>query len=139
MMTRHKGFTLMEIILVVVIIGMLAAIVMPSVDDVVNKARIATARSELASLKDALTRYEAAAAAYPTTAEGLEALVEKPASWPEDVPWQRFLDRRSVPADPWNEDYVYRCPGTLNPNSYDLLSKGPDRTEDTDDDIDLTE
>jgi len=139
MMTRRKGFTLMEIILVVVIIGMLAVIVMQNMDGVINKARVSKAKSELASLHAALKRYEAEATAYPTTAEGLTALVEKPASWPEDVTWQRLLDRRSVPKDPWKQDYVYRCPGTLNPDSYDLLCAGPDRAEDTDDDIDITE
>ncbi|NLF32623.1 MAG: type II secretion system major pseudopilin GspG [Planctomycetes bacterium] len=138
-MPRHKGFTLMEIILVVVIIGMLAVIVMQNMDGVMNKARTSTAKSELATLHAALKRYEAEAAAYPTTAEGLEALVTKPASWPQDVTWQRFLDRRSVPKDPWKQPYVYRCPGTLNTDSYDLLCAGPDRTEDTDDDIDITE
>lgn len=138
-MTRDKGFTLMEIILVVVIIGMLAVIVTQNMDGVMNKVRTKKAEAELSVLRDALINYETTATQYPTTAEGLEALVEKPASWPEDVDYKRFLDRRSVPTDPWKNDYIYRCPGELNPDSFDLLCAGPDGTADTDDDIDITE
>ncbi len=138
-MTCRKAFSLMEIILVVVIIGMLAALVIPRMIGATAKARIATAKSDVSSIRTALTMYESEAARFPTTAEGLKALIEKPASWPEHATWAPFLEKRSVPQDPWGNDYVYRCPGTLDPDGFDLLCTGPDGEEGTDDDIDPTE
>ena len=138
-MKNRKAFSLMEIILVVVIIGMLAGLVVPRMIGTTAKARISAAKSDLASFHTALTNYETEAARLPTTAEGLNVLVVKPPSWPEHVEWSRFLESRSIRPDPWGNPYVYRCPGTINPDAYDLFSAGPDGTESTDDDIDITE
>ncbi len=134
---RPKGFSLMEIILVVMIIGMLAALVMPRLVGMIGKARIKTTMSQLALFKTALTRFEFASGRYPSTIEGLEALIAEPATWPTQVEWERYLDSKVIPVDPWGEAYVYR-ESTAADADYDLFSKGPDRIEGNEDDIDNT-
>jgi len=138
-MRHRRAFSLMEIILVVVIIGMLAALVVPRMIGATAKARVSKATVEISNMRSALGEYEAEAQRFPTTAEGIKALIEKPAGWPEHVTWRRFLEKRSLPIDPWGNEYVYRCPGTLDPDGYDLFSTGPDGEEGTEDDIDPTQ
>jgi general secretion pathway protein G len=81
----------------------------------------------------ALDAFEIDLSRYPTTAEGLKALVEKPAS--DASEWQQAYLKRDIPKDPWGNDYVYRYPGQYNENGYDLYSLGPDRKLGGDDDI----
>lgn len=138
-MCSRKAFSLMEIILVVVILGMLAALVAPRLFKTAEKGRVSTAMAQIAYFKTALTEFETTGAYYPSTAEGLAALVAKPANWPEGAQWRRFLDGQTIPLDPWNRPYVYRCPGTVNTDGYDLFSSGPDGSERTDDDIGNTQ
>ena len=71
----------------------------------------------------------------PRGAEGLRALVERPQSLPPTANWSRYLDESYVPKDPWGNDFVYRQPGRVNPDGYDLFSPGPDGRADTEDDI----
>jgi general secretion pathway protein G len=125
----------MEIILVVVIIGILAALVMPRLVGQTEKARANAARTQLAVLNLSLARFESDVQRFPTTAEGLKALVDRPDALGADVPWQRYLEQRTIPLDPWGHEYIYRFPGTLNTDSYDLISVGPDGKEGTSDDI----
>lgn len=132
---RRRGFTLMEIILVVVIIGILAALVGTRLVGKAQQARETAATAQIANLRTALAAFERDAGRYPTTAEGLDALVNRPGGLPADAQWERYLDERTVPADPWGRPYVYRQPGSMNPDGYDLLSRGPDGVEGTDDDI----
>ena len=134
-MRKTKAFSLMEMILVVVIIGLLAALVLPRFVGWGEKARKAAAASQVSSFKTALGSFERACGRFPTSAEGLRALIERPAGLPETAEWERFLDEQNVPKDPWQNDYIYRCPGTVNTDDYDLLSAGPDGREGTDDDI----
>ena len=134
-MRKTNAFTLMEMILVVVIIGLLAALVLPKVVGWGEKTRKTAALAQVSSLKTALGGFERACGRFPTTAEGLRALIEKPAALPEGSQWERFLDESIVPNDPWGREYVYRCPGTVNTDGYDLLSLGPDGQEGTDDDV----
>jgi general secretion pathway protein G len=133
-MRRLTAFTLMEMILVVVIIGLLAALVLPRVVGWGEKARIAAAKAQIGSFKTALGGFERAVGRFPSTSEGLRALIEKPPNLPEGVEWERFLDESVIPQDPWAGEYVYRSPGAVNPD-YDLFSRGPDGQEGTDDDI----
>ena len=131
----------MEIILVVVIIGMLAAVVLPRLVGMAEKGRISAAKAQISSFKLALGRFESDGGHFPSTAEGLKALVVKPSNWPQDPDrqWQRFLDKREIPRDPWGNDYVYRFPSSVDAEDYDLFSAGPDGKEDTDDDIGNTQ
>ena len=133
---NSKGFTLVEILLVMVIIGVLAAMVVPKMAGQGKKARIAAARVDIdANLATALDMYELDNGAYPTTEQGLKALLHKPTTGPEPLNWNGpYLKKRRLPKDPWQREYVYVSPGTHNPDEYDLSSYGPDGLE-SDDDI----
>ncbi len=138
-MKDRPGFTLIEMILVVVIIGLLAALVLPQFIGRTRQAEITNAEAQIESFKTALGQFEMDAGRFPTTAEGLEALVERPSGLRESVQWRRYLDESEVPRDPWGNEYVYRHPGTVNEASYDLFSPGPDGEPGTEDDIGNTD
>ena len=134
-MPKRKSFTLMEMILVIVIIAMLATLVLTQIAGRGKEARIGVAKSQISSLKTALNAFELDCGRFPSAAEGLTALVEKPAGLPESAKWRQYLDESRVPLDPWDRSFIYRYPGTVNEGGYDLLSAGPDGKEGTDDDI----
>jgi len=134
MKTRHnkeRGFTLIEVMVVVVILGILAAILVPKVMDRPDQARKTKARQDIRALEAALNLYKLDNFVYPTTDQGLEALVEQPSS-PEPPNWKAggYVDR--LPKDPWNQDYLFLSPGEHG--SIDIFSMGPDQTP-SDDDI----
>jgi len=131
----NKAFTLTEILLVIIIIGVLAGMVIPNLAGKSKEARIAAAKADIeANLAVALDMYELDNGAYPTTSQGLKALVHKPSEPPEPVNWNRaYLKKRVVPKDPWKNEYVYESPGTHNPDGYDLSSLGPDGVKSADD------
>lgn len=128
---RASGFTLIEVMVVVVILGILAAILVPKVMDRPDQARITKAKQDIRSLEAALNLYKLDNYVYPTTDQGLEALVEKPSS-PEPKNWKDggYLDR--VPLDPWQQPYLYLSPGQHG--AIDIMSTGPDQ-QPSDDDI----
>jgi len=128
----RAGFTLIELLLVMVIIAILAAVVVPKFVGRGQQARITAARADIASLELALDAMEIDTGRYPTTEEGLNALMQQPANVRD---WHGpYLSR--APQDPWGNPYVYRYPGQHNPNGYDLFSMGPDMQEGGGDDID---
>jgi len=131
----QKGFTLVEILLVVVIILVLAAMVIPNFAGRGEQARVAAAKADIeANLSMALDMYEIDNGRYPTSDQGLKALVQKPSSEPVPINWTRsYLKKRQIPKDPWGIDYVYASPGQHNTDSYDLSSVGPDGVESQDD------
>ncbi len=90
-----------------------------------TSSRIGAARAQLSSLSTALNMFEVEHGRYPTTAEGLQALVVRPSDIPADK-WHPYLDPPAVPLDPWGHPYVYRCPGVHKPEGFDLYSCGPD-------------
>lgn len=132
------GFTLIEILVVIVIIAVLATLVAPNVFRHVGAARDATARSQIEMLGAALDAYRLDNGRYPTSEQGLAALWTRPTRDPVPSNWRGPYLRKEVPADPWDRPYVYRVPGTESGTGYDLLSYGGDgQAGGTGDDADL--
>lgn len=130
MKKQTSGFTLIELLLVLVILGVLAALVVPKFVGYGEKARVTRAGTDIATLEDALDRFDLENGRYPTSEEGLRALVEAP---PGLAKWNGPYIKRGVPTDPWGNAYQYRYPGMHNPKSPDLFSLGPDGREGNDD------
>ena len=120
--TAVSGFTLIEVMVVVIILGVLAAIVVPRVMERPDEARITKAKQDIRALEAALNLYKLDNFTYPTTDQGLEALVQKPAGSPEPKNWKKYMDR--LPKDPWGEPYQYLSPGTKG--EVDIFSLGAD-------------
>jgi len=120
--TGTSGFTLIEILVVVVILGILAAIVVPRVMEHPGKARQVAARQDIQAIITALSTYKLDNFTYPTTEQGLDALVRKPGGTPEAPNWHQYLDK--VPKDPWNRPYMYLHPGAHG--DIDVFSYGAD-------------
>jgi len=128
-----KGFTLIELLVVIVILGILAAIVVPRITGRVDEARIEATKVQIKAIKDSLEQYKLDNGFYPTTEQGLRALVEKPNSPPVPTRWRQYLDK--LPKDAWGNDFIYISPGVQRP--FELRSLGPDGKEGTEDDIDV--
>ena len=123
---RRPAFTLIEVLVVIVVISVLAAIVGPEVFRHVDTANEAAARTQIESLGAALDSYRLDNGRYPTTAQGLDALREIPTADPRPTNWRGPYLTREVPLDPWDAPYVYVSPGAMNTHSYDLMSLGGD-------------
>lgn len=121
-----SGFTLIEMIVVIAIIGTLAMLVGPSVLRNVGEANVTAARTQIETLAVALDAYRLDVGAYPTTEEGLSVLRVRPLAGAAAGAWRGPYLRKRVPADPWGRPYVYQSPGSHNPDSYDLYSLGRD-------------
>lgn len=126
--STERGFTLIEIMVVILVLGILAALVAPNVFQHVGTAKDAAARSQIELFGAALDAYRLDNDAYPSTTQGLEALRREPLSQPRPRNWRGPYLRREIPADPWGRPYEYRSPGEANPWSYDLVSYGRDGT-----------
>lgn len=130
---NNRGFTLIELMMVVIIIGILAAIVVPRFVGQTGKAKIAVAKIVIRNISVALDRYEMENGAFPSTEQGLKSLMEKPTSAPVPRDWSGpYL--KEDPKDPWGNQYQYRRPSQNNLD-YDLWSWGPDGKDGTEDDI----
>lgn len=133
----EAGLTLIEILVVLAIIGLLVGVLVTKTDKIFGSSQVAVAGIFVReSSKIPLTTYKHDLGDYPTTAEGLQALVAAPASRADR--WRGpYLETTGgkLPLDPWGEPYQYRYPGTKNPSGYDLYSKGPDHQAETPDDI----
>lgn len=124
---------------VITVIAILATLVAPNVFRHVGTAMDATARSQIEMLGAALDAYRLDNGRYPTTQQGLQALVSAPSSDPRPRSWRGPYLRKDVPLDPWNNAYVYRSPGEANPNGFDLMSYAADgRPGGEGDDADIT-
>lgn len=136
MKNRHiqarRAFSLMELLLVLVILGILAALVVPRFAGRTEDARRKAAQADVSSIETVLGAFEIDNGRYPTNEEGLQALLTSPSGV---TGWRGPYLTRGMPKDPWNNDYIYRYPGQKNPNGYDLYSVGPDGREGGDDDI----
>jgi len=120
------GFTLIEILVVIAVISLLAALVAPNVFQHVGTAKDAVARSQIEMLGAALDAYRLDNGRYPTTQQGLEALWSEPTAEPRPSNWRGPYLRKQVPLDPWNSAYLYVCPGEVHLTGYDLVSLGAD-------------
>ncbi|WP_422133311.1 type II secretion system major pseudopilin GspG [Endozoicomonas sp. ALD040] len=129
MMTRQvqRGFTLIEIMVVVVILGILAAMVAPKILSRPDQAKITVARSDIETLSQALELYRLDNGFYPSTDQGLDALIKKPTIAPEPRNWNPEGYLKKAPVDPWGNAYIYLQPG--NHGKYDLYSQGADGRE----------
>ncbi|HEX8696813.1 MAG TPA: type II secretion system major pseudopilin GspG [Longimicrobium sp.] len=123
------GFTLVEILVVIIVIAVLATLVAPNVFQHVGRAKDSTARAQLEMLSAAIDAYRLDNDQYPTTEQGLAALRTKPNVDPLPRDWRGPYLKRDVPLDPWGRPYLYRAPGTANPDGYDLLTLGRDGRE----------
>ena len=132
---RSNGFTLLEILVVLAIIGLLAGLAITNVDKIFGGAQVDTTRMFVnQTMKTSLTTYRIHMGNYPTTSEGLQALVAAPSARAER--WNGpYVEGGRLPLDHWGEQYQYANPGTHNKDSYDLWSKGPDKQTGTADDI----
>ena len=117
-----RGFTLVEIMVVVVIIGILAVLVVPRVVGRSDDARIAAAKHDVATIQQSLKLYRLDNGRYPTSEQGLQALVAKPQSAPVPTNWRQYLDK--LPKDPWGKEYQYLNPGVHG--EVDVFSLGAD-------------
>jgi len=131
----RRGFTLLEILIALAILGLLVGLAVTNYDKILGDSSASAARLFVnESIKLPLTSYRIHMGDYPSTSEGLQALVTAPAS--RAGQWNGpYLSDARLPLDPWKEQYVYRYPGTKNKTGYDIFSKGPDKAEGTQDDI----
>jgi len=130
--SRQGAFTLVEMLLVLVIIGTLAAIVVPKLAGRSEQARVTAAQSQIAAFGTALDVFETDNGYYPRGSEGLNELLVAPR---DAQSWKGPYLKTEIPLDPWGNAYVYEYPGKNNANGYDLSSAGPDGRAGTEDDI----
>ncbi len=125
---KNRGFTLLELLVVIVILGILATFVGTRIMGKPEEARQTQAKIQIQSLENALNMYRLDNGEYPSTEQGLKALVEKPTVGNIPKRWREggYLDKPRVPKDPWGNEFVYLCPGMKNTNGCDLMSYGAD-------------
>lgn len=122
---KRRGFTLIEVLVVVVILAILAAVVVPRVMDRPGQARQTAAKQGIQSIMTALKMYHLDNFSYPDSGQGLAALVTQPAGLPEGANWSGpYLD--AIPVDPWGRPYLYLNPGVHGSNDVDVYSLGSD-------------
>ena len=125
-----KGFTFIEIMVVIVIIGILATFLVPKIMGKPDEARVAKAKSDIKVIESGLKMYKIDNGKYPTTEQGLSALINKPVIEPIPRNWKKggYIESNEVPLDPWGNDYIYRSPGESD-RDYEIISLGADGKE----------
>ncbi|GGI99677.1 type II secretion system protein GspG [Shewanella hanedai] len=130
---KQQGFTLLEVMVVIVILGILASMVVPNLMGNKDKADIQKAVSDIVALENSLDMYKLDNSIYPTTEQGLEALTQKPTGSPEPRNYRDDGYVKRLPQDPWRNDYLLLSPGENG--KLDIFSAGPDGQAGTEDDI----
>ena len=123
---RRSGFTLLELVVVIIVLGLLAGLVAPQIIGRLSDAKSTTARTQIELLSVALDGYRLDNGNYPTTDQGLAALRDRPTRPPVPSNWRGPYLRKAVPVDPWGRPYLYRFPGEKNAGAFDLESLGRD-------------
>lgn len=129
-MRNAKGFTLIEVMVVLVILGLLATFVAPKLLNRPDEARVGKAKNDILAIESALKLYKLDNGFYPTTEQGLIALVQKPTADPVPGNWNSggYMDGKEAPKDPWGREFIYRAPGDEE-REYDIISLGADGAE----------
>lgn len=130
---RRAGFTLLEMVIVLGIIAMILGGAIYSMKRIGDSAKLRQVESDFKSFESALAMYKLNAGTFPTSQQGLKALVEKPSSTPVPRRWVQVMSK--IPLDPWDSPYLYRFPGKKRANEFEMVSKGPDGMESTADDL----
>ena len=130
---RRAGFTLLEMVIVLGIIAMILGGAIFAMRGIGDAAKLRQVESDFKSFQSALSMYKLNAGTFPTSQQGLKALVDKPSSTPVPRRWVQVMSK--VPLDPWDSEYIYRFPGKKRANDFEIISKGPDGMESTGDDL----
>ena len=131
----QSGFTLLEMILVVSIIAVLLGVAINRMGGALDFGKEVRVKADMQCVSNALRMYNAQNGFFPTTEQGLKALVVQPTTEPRPRQWRCAFDDSKVPRDPWDNEYNYVCPGKHNAKSFDIISSGPDRLPNTADDL----
>ena len=129
-----RGFSLFEMVIVMGIIGLILGGAIYSMGKIKNSAAIGTADQDMRSFESNLEQYKNIGGRYPSTSQGLEALIKKPTDAPRPRRWTQSLDSEEALFDPWDTKYKYEFPGTQDPSRPEIISAGPDKEFGTDDD-----
>lgn len=126
MRTNNRGFSLIELMVVIVILGILAALIAPRLIGRTDEAKLVQARVQIEGLETALKLYKLDNGVYPTTEQGLQSLIQQPETAPVPRKWRKggYLEKNRLPQDPWKNDYIYLSPGMHG--DYDIISYGAD-------------
>ncbi len=129
-MKRKNGFTLLELMIVIIILGILATFLVPKIMEKPEEARVAKAKSDIKAIELALKMFKLDNGFYPTTEQGLKALIQKPDIEPIPKHYREggYLEAKGVPKDPWGNPYIYRSPGEEG-RPYEIISLGADGKE----------
>jgi general secretion pathway protein G len=129
----RRGYTLLEMVIVMAIIALIIGGAITFMKKILTGGELQRVTTDIKSFDNVLTVYKMNNGSYPTTQQGLKALVERPSAAPQPKKWSQLM--RKVPTDPWNEEYLYRYPGSKDPSTYEVYTKGPDLQVGTEDDI----
>jgi general secretion pathway protein G len=127
---NNKGFTIIEVLVVIVILGLLATFMVPKIMGKPDEARVVKAKNDIMAIESALKMYKLDSGYYPTTEQGLGALLEAPSIEPIPRNYRKggYLDTSKKPLDPWDNEFIYRSPGE-DDRDYEIISYGADRKE----------